>query len=49
MCTLLYDLALVENVNDVGALDCAQAVSDCDRGAAFSGGVESNLDDALRG
>jgi hypothetical protein len=47
MCTLLYDPALVKDVDDVGVLDCAQAMRDGDGCTALCGGVEGGLYDAF--
>ena len=44
---LLDDAALVEDVDDVGALDGGEAVGDGDSGAALGGLVEGRLHDVL--
>lgn len=46
---LLYNLALVKDIDDVGVLNCAQAMRDRDCGAALCGGVEGGLYDAFGG
>ena len=47
MSALLYDLALVKDIDHVGVLNCAQAMRDRDCGAALRGGVEGGLYDAF--
>jgi hypothetical protein len=47
VCTLLYDPALVKDVDNVGVLDCAQAMRDGDGCAALCGRVKGGLYDAF--
>lgn len=49
MRSTFHNLSAIENVDDVGLLDCAEAVSDSDGGAALGGDVEGGLDDFLGG
>ena len=47
MSAALDDLALIEDVDDVGLLDRAETVGNGNGGAAASGGIKRGLDDLL--